>query len=580
MLLFVLHNSFCWATDSLLNDNLITTADHLVAEANNLSERIETQRDFVESLFSPEGFPPADFKCDVAPTSSMLDKVETPVFTPKKICTEPRASYKDGVLRVSTPCLLSTVRLDRATKQLKGYGRSPGPYPNPNWRRITGTQHLDSEFIRLKFPDGREARFAEARRRVWTRRFLRAPDESPSILLLVVDAMSRQAATWTFPRTMAYLKSKVKQKSAFVFNRFGSTGPNTRPNMTPILTGKPYPKRLWYAVGRSRQYTPVGIVDDDLLTTISRRNGYVTAYSTDNDDSMLFGCYWWNRSWFDHISPPHASIGYKNKCLGSFTNVQHQFHYIRTLWNAYDDSHPTFTYFHALHSHAGVFHRARVLDVDILELLRDAMSRGIVVAFIGDHGPSEWVGNGHGPLMNKLPLGSFLIPPDSTIPRDIIWNNQRRLVSQYDFYETFRSLMGGSAGGTPFGLNLFKDRIPRNRTCTQTGIPDERCLCSHFVKVVGKPAPRAIQTAIQNVLNIHGHAVAPNVCSRLLVKEIQQFYRRSGGTAWITFFFTNYGLHFRAASSDDGIQIRQMTRYKRFERCTPQNANPEFCYCL
>ena len=610
-----------------------------------------TTEAFVASLYSSKMDPDADAECNIVVSTmnnlALYDKIGpnlTPIDTKQQTCPASKATYTNGALRFRgnvDGVTVSTVAFDRCMKQLDGSGLPKGGYSDPQWRPVTEKEtSLESEFVRVRYPGGDEERFVQAqpKKQVGGRQ---TNSENPNVLLLVVDNLSRQAATWILPKTMAFLRNR--SKNTFVFNRMGSTGHSTAPSMTPILTGKPYDMdALDRDRVRTRRYTPSDIVEADIITTVARANGYVTTYATNYADSMFLGCYWWDRSWFDHVGPPPGKEGESNsECFGQFTNHQHGFSYIRSLWDTYEPlEHPVFTYYHAFHGHGDPVH-ANVLDVDIMLLVKEALSRNTVVLLIGDHGP-------YAQYQSKLPLATISVPNTLATTLgigDAAAMNQRRLVSQYDLYQTLRFLVSPHANAATtkaLGINLAMDSVSRTRSCAEAGIPDFRCFCSIFTPVAELPSEW--KDAAEAGINKEGHTVAPQDCARARVTAVRlvrrmvtcigqsRFHFHRGcdydhaphqEVQWVADVETSLRQNFtvrlslsRTGLSPEGkplpfenietdaqrdtyvvasakarekvmrfstelksIDVKQLTRYKRYEGCTPANASAQFCVC-
>ena len=607
---------------------------------------------FVDSLFSSKMNPEADSDCNIIvssfATTSLYDKAGPQKTQAKNIeqhqCPASRATYKRGVLSIpngETGVKISTVPLDRGLKQLRGSGLDMGNYMPPQWKTITGNEiKLDTEHVRLQYADGKEETFLQAQPKIQVTNSVRETNSPRShILLLVIDNLSRQTATWTLPKTMAFLKSR--RRNTFVYNRLGSTGHSTAPSMTPILTGKPYDMdSLDRERVRTRRYIPSGIVDSELITSLAREHGYATAYVTDQEDATFLGCKWWNRSWFDHVAPPPAKEGEsKTKCIGQFTNHQHGFQYIRSLWERYEEKgHPVFTYYHASHGHA-IPENAQVLDADLMHLVNEALERNCVVALIGDHGP-------YAIYQSKLPLGTLSVPDvlatQIAVGR-IAELNQRRLVSQFDLYKTLRFLVTGTnSGGPEFSINLLTESVMPSRNCSSAGIPDFRCFCSVWTDV--DRLPTEWKEAVELAMNKNAHQVAPQQCARASVVNVSlvrrmvtcvglsrfHFHRRCDydhaphqHVQWLADVDTSLKQRFtvrlsvsrvglqasgspisfenhetdterdaylvaaskvrpriaRFRQSLNSLEMKQLTRYGQFESCTPPEANAQFCVC-
>lgn len=76
--------------------------------------------------------------------------------------------------------------------------------------------------------------------------------------------------------------------------------------------------------------------------------------------------------------------------------------------------------------------------------------------------------------------------------KSILNENSHRLTSHMDVHATLRHLLTGSPPtDEPLGQSLFTP-ISGARSCSQAGVPDEYCLCKHFVALSGDQTARAI----------------------------------------------------------------------------------------
>lgn len=592
-------------------------------------------------LFSNDFQPPGDSKCDISvPLSARNVLYDLPrnaqnLISPSKSiqCRHSRAAFERGILKVNAPVgniEICTNTLDRCTAQLKGSGLVSGPYLE-KWDTFQTplNKEILTEFLRIRYPDGHEETFLEP---IWEPRTPQTGNEGaraqPNVLLLVVDNLSRQDGMSYLPETMKFLKNQNKRGKSFVFNRAGSTGLSTAPSMTPILTGFAYDMNaLDESRTQTRRYVP-NVNTDELLTKVAREQGYKTYYGTDQSDALFLGCLWWDRSWFDHVIPTPTKRGVsKTKCAGNAVAHQHGFHYIRKLMEK--SAEPFFTYYHLSHGHANP-KDVNVLDVDIRNLVQFAQTRNTVIFLIGDHGS-------YSSFQSKMPLVTFNTPEGFEFETSIIKQNQRRLVAQYDIGESIRWILTGITRSHKFGLNLFSSIVPWSRSCEEAGIPSNRCFCSETEKVLALPGK--ILNYVNERLNKNAHDVAPSQCARLTIEHVNaiersvlcqgqsrfEFNRKCDFETYphqkVTWFFeikTNKNQIFKIEidsqrtgvdpnggalpypnerktylSSNNkitypkltfkqifsGIRIRQLTRYGKFESCTPSKADAKFCVC-
>lgn len=150
-----------------------------------------------------------------------------------------------------------------------------------------------------------------------------------------------------------------------------------------------------------------------------------------------------------------------------------------------------FTYMHlnTAHEHTGTV--ISTLDDDLETFLIDftKTDEDFVLFIMGDHGMrygnwNKWIS---GKNEHRLP-GLFVVTNHNTLKNmpnchDILSHNSNRLISKLDFHTTLQHLgnypdMGSntreikSKTSTKFkSYNLFTEKIPNNRTCADSGIP-------------------------------------------------------------------------------------------------------------
>jgi len=181
----------------------------------------------------------------------------------------------------------------------------------------------------------------------------------------------------------------------------------------------------------------------------------------------------------------------------------------------------------------------------------------------------------------------------------MLWTSQR-LVTMYDLYHTIRHLLLSdkdveSVYGTKqkFQRSMLTSKIAQNRTCDGAGIPPSAwpCLARAWEKVSGKSA-EATSLRIEKIIRAKQQmGCAPYIISRIDIRKpilqtrkllgfgkhmginVENFIRAEIHVQEnVTFQMRGYGTEFI-------LDLRQITSYKRFERCTPKDADPEFCIC-
>lgn len=124
----------------------------------------------------------------------------------------------------------------------------------------------------------------------------------------------------------------------------------------------------------------------------------------------------------------------------------------------------------------------------VIEFLSSLMlsSRSSLIHVISDHGLhyTDYSKTEMGLLDHKVPFW-YMIAPDNILKdceqqKAYLTENEKKRVSWVDFYRTFieSHSLGecNSKAEARMGVPLHLDPVPRNRTCSQAGVPEHLCL--------------------------------------------------------------------------------------------------------
>ncbi|CAF1200960.1 unnamed protein product [Didymodactylos carnosus] len=398
----------------------------------------------------------------------------------------------------------------------------------------------------------------------------------PSILFIILDAVSGLQAQRALPQTVAYLKSK----GLYSFSRHSIVGDGTFDNIVPLFFGKrsadllvPNVKDLRYKFetkeARMQDKKKVwvkkvvhypGPFDNDsfIMKNFSRQFNYTTFFSEEWKESAFYNLkngfheqptdfylrpFWlsvydsssYNKFWGNSNPKPcylnkllhHLSLDWLKQFLEVHSGIdQPKFGILKLNEMSHD-----------------YMERLFWIDHDLKAYLEDFYDRGLlnntILMFCGDHGHRQ-----HrirltriGGMEVKLPFFSMLLPNwfKEKFPTAVtnLANNRGVLTSWWDVYETlvnilnmlenpsiFDPLKVNWKSSTP-GISLFHP-IP-DRNCILAGIPEKYCPCV-------RSNPISIETVIIKQLALYSVSYINNqklkyhqhLCMQLELKTIIQ----------------------------------------------------------
>ena len=221
------------------------------------------------------------------------------------------------------------------------------------------------------------------------------------------------------------------------------------------------------------------------------------------------------------------------------------------------------------------------------------------IIVMSDHGSNFWEQRSvysEVSYEHKPPLAIVKNPRENRVHR-----NKWKLITPYDMYASIVGVMGDTSTR---GTNIFQDIIPDIRTCSESGIPNEFCLCSQSEHI--RPTKSMVDITMQYI-NERGHKRASNKCLKLSFKcYVQRSIRVRGGAPGEfvhTFtFLTTFDKVFEASvylhtwnlatwkpftdptKNKITVQyVKQLTQYHDMQKCLEQSGRKppevEFCVC-
>jgi hypothetical protein len=401
-----------------------------------------------------------------------------------------------------------------------------------------------------------------------------------NIIVILIDALSRAHAMRTLPKSMKWLM----ENNGVSLGRYHITGFHSEENQTPLVSGSPHGSKL-----SKKSYLPSRAKDF----------GYITQYASIADRNAKL-C---SKELFDYWNTRKTFKLDKNKgfCIGNTQASEVALQSILDFFSAHPEV-PKFSYSYFLEPHwwkpvsvNGVY--STLLDEPLLRFFKriPELHRTTIV-LMSDHGSNFWEQRSVRPevsIEHKLPLA--VIKGSNSANLHL---NKWKLITHYDMYASLVGIMGGDANR---GTNFFTDIIPDTRTCSQSGIPTEFCLCAPHKKK--EPTTNVINAAVLYI-NEHGHFRDSERCMKLLFTEFverENNIRISGGGPgefiYKFMFKTTLGRVFEASMYHHTLKdatmneitvqyVKQISQYDDMREClggqSGQGSNlpkVEYCAC-
>ncbi|CAG9319439.1 unnamed protein product [Blepharisma stoltei] len=317
-----------------------------------------------------------------------------------------------------------------------------------------------------------------------------------NIVMLVVDSLSRRQFFRKLPISLNFLKNLSSNYSFFDFKLNNVMGRNSHFFIMPALFGDIKYEAIY------RPYREDYHTENSIWKKLHEK-GFVSFFGSDGCVDS-FSAFLGRAPKIDHIMgsvfcAAKRFYGYdqdlkSQRCIGNKNAHKIIMDQILQFSEAYKNV-SRFSYAHINTNHESTGTVISTLDLDLADFLTDITSRNedLVLFIKGDHGLREggWFQTTAGANEHRIPL-TFLIASNSFLEKipnslQILSHNTKRLISNFDFYNTLLSL--GHPNQTIFidnskntsrryrSYNLFKDCISANRTCADIGIPLEWCSC-------------------------------------------------------------------------------------------------------
>ncbi|KAH8410269.1 hypothetical protein KR009_010271 [Drosophila setifemur] len=370
----------------------------------------------------------------------------------------------------------------------------------------------------------------------------------PSIIMYGIDTVSRTNLRRTMPMVFEFLNSP----GWYEMMGYNKVADNSFPNIFAMLTGfLPETAKI-----RICDTDDLGCLDEiPFIWRDLKEAGYLTAYAEDEGvaNTFTYAKYGFSEKPTDYYFRPFLIALEENTriqvipgsrmkhCLGRRLANSYIYDYCRQFMQRFVADRPIWGMFWSNHfSHADTFMPSamehKVLK-DLLNFEEDGAFEHTIMIFFSDHGAR------FGPLMRmkeafleeRLPMMFIYLPPwfRRKYPQYAmaLAQNQNRLSSNFDLYNTFRHILqigqmeqefeGSWSNDCPQCQSLFYP-LPENRSCSQAAIAEAYCTCHRYEKVMESPLTWRMADLVVDRINQYllQNNVHRNLCSNLTLRYV------------------------------------------------------------
>jgi len=322
--------------------------------------------------------------------------------------------------------------------------------------------------------------------------------QSPNVLVIFMDAVSRRHAFRKLPKTLETVEkmhapSSDGSKSGtrlFQFFRYHVVGFNTNHNTRALYTGN----RTKDADHRTIVEDLVVLTDVKYMTLRAETNcedwsseysGRATSEAYDHELLTPF-C---QPSYYSHDGHPFGNFkgpySILRRCLFDRYVHKHTLEYMYRMQRKYREQAPQTPWFMTgsfIEGHEGTGEVLSTLDNDLSEFLFTLNAEGAlkntVVFIISDHGLHmglNFVYSTNGIIEHANPLFMALLPESMLTPEsiEILEHNEQALITGVNIYDTWRDVFNIPE----HPLSLMQTKFPIKATCKDAGVSHEFCQC-------------------------------------------------------------------------------------------------------
>ncbi|XP_075241866.1 uncharacterized protein LOC142336815 isoform X2 [Convolutriloba macropyga] len=329
---------------------------------------------------------------------------------------------------------------------------------------------------------------------------LNSSKDAVNVLILLVDALSRQGFKRSMPRTFALFEkwNLDPDLNVIPFPKFSSFGAYTEPNMVPFIYGVDY--AVFNAARKIAKKVPLYSLFEEAET-----RGYVTGYThtscqvadfewkpflpnqISNHDHRLTFCDPNFIETDDPFNPTKGPYSIFKRCMYGRQIHEYTLDYLFSFWQSYPDL-PKLFMINFSDAHESTAEQVSEMDENLKQFLikirKQNWFSNTALFLMSDHGNHmhfifQLLANLNLRLETHDPL-LIAVTPKKLANISAIYHNARQLATMHDLRKTILNLIGKSGkdlNGLK-GVDLFNQIVAKNRTCNKAQIQKSCCRCT------------------------------------------------------------------------------------------------------
>ncbi|XP_008475501.1 uncharacterized protein LOC103512515 [Diaphorina citri] len=455
------------------------------------------------------------------------------------------------------------------------------------------------------------------------------PEPEYSVLVVGIDAVSRQNFLRQMSRTYKYLDTHYELVDMRGYNKIGD---NTFPNLVAALTGMSEKE-----LEQTCYPTPESTFDDcPFLWKNFSAAGFKTLYAEDSFGMSTFNYFKSGfaksptDTFYNIFSKESEAVIGNTKilnahlCMGSqlifktvleyalkYTSALRNYFYFAFVWTS------SLTHDYLNLPRLG----DSILQKFVKNLNKNGHLNRTILILTSDHGLrwGDFRETYQGHLEERLPFLFFIMPQTFKTKYRVAYSNllynQHRLTTPYDLHETFKDLIdvsslkdellrqdrGPDKDNIPRGISLFRN-IPDTRGCHQAGIPAHYCTCHNKLIRTSLESP-TVRELSQTLVSHINEVLLKNLtdkCHQLKVHKIlsaqyeQSIFSMSSKTGnWtqrdytisivtvpgLAIFESTMRYDLILDTKDIVGDVSRLNVYANQSRCVDQARLKLYCYC-
>ncbi|KAH8268068.1 hypothetical protein KR018_011984 [Drosophila ironensis] len=448
----------------------------------------------------------------------------------------------------------------------------------------------------------------------------------PSVIMFGIDSLSRINLRRTMPKVFGFLQ----RKGWYEMQGYNKIADNTFPNLMGFLTGLSLESAKnicdWREAGCLNRYP--------FAWNHFQEAGYMTAYAEDETYMSSFNLepagfakqptdYYQrpNQQAFESILPSWKCADCSMKyCMGRRITSSYVYDFGREFVQRYIEERPLWALLWSNSFSHDDFRMPSKMQDFVLQYLLDFEADGVfdksIVIFLADHGSR------FGPLMSlssgflesRLPAMFVYLPPwfRTQYPEyaRALQQNQRRLTSNYDLYNTLMHILAIGQPGNKMRMirapscpkcrSLFEPP-EEERTCEDAGIPDYYCTCHPYKRIWANWTLPIAPLVVSSINGYLAKRKLSGICAKLSLLyvhstdmkiDMERSYREDAqvevAVYRILFKVNPTGADFGASVVYNNVtqfaevnvpSISRMSAYEGTSQCVDNKTDKLFCIC-